>query len=325
MKKKNLAVFIAAAGTAVLLAACQSEGKGIVMKNKAVEGEEAAVGEMGQKQGYKHISAEEARKMMDELTGEIVLDVRTAEEYEESHIPGAVLIPNETIGDTQPEGLELDDTVLVYCRSGNRSRQAAEKLAAIGYRNVYEFGGIMDWPYETETGAYTQAAESGEEKTAEPALADGGMELTGEFKEFEAYNLDVETVNQDILKGYDLTMINIWGTFCSPCIREMPDLGEISREYQDKGFQLIGIPVDVGDDKALEKARQIVEKTGADYLHILPSQDLADIYLNQVTAVPETLFVDGTGTIIESVVGSRSRADWETLIDGLLEKVQADE
>ena len=99
---------------------------------------------------YHKIPAEEAKKRMDQNPDAIVLDVRTQSEYEESHIPRAILIPNETIGGGRPEQLpDLDAEILVYCRSGNRSRQAAEKLVALGYTQVYDFGGIVDWPYET--------------------------------------------------------------------------------------------------------------------------------------------------------------------------------
>jgi len=79
----------------------------------------------------------------------IILDVRTKEEYDAGHIKGAILVPNETIIDEQPELLpDLDAEILVYCRSGNRSAQAANKLIAIGYTNVVDFGGIIDWPYD---------------------------------------------------------------------------------------------------------------------------------------------------------------------------------
>ena len=82
----------------------------------------------------------------------IILDVRSQEEYDEKHIPGAVLVPNETIGTKDiPELPDKDQMILVYCRSGNRSKQAAEKLAALGYTNIIEFGGINDWPGEVET------------------------------------------------------------------------------------------------------------------------------------------------------------------------------
>lgn len=100
---------------------------------------------------YTHITAETAKEMMDTESGYIILDVRTQEEYDESHIPGALLIPNETIGtDDIPELPDMDQLILVYCRSGNRSQQAASKLVDLGYTNIYEFGGIIDWPYETE-------------------------------------------------------------------------------------------------------------------------------------------------------------------------------
>ena len=90
---------------------------------------------------------------MDEESDYIILDVRTAEEYGERHIPGAVNIPNESIGTREiPELPDKEQLIFVYCRSGNRSKQASGKLAALGYTNIVEFGGINDWPGET-TGA----------------------------------------------------------------------------------------------------------------------------------------------------------------------------
>ena len=86
-------------------------------------------------------------------SGYLILDVRTPEEYAERHIPGAVNLPNETIGTEVPPQLpDKEQLLLVYCRSGNRSKQAAGKLAALGYTNVVEFGGINDWPGETVAG-----------------------------------------------------------------------------------------------------------------------------------------------------------------------------
>lgn len=99
---------------------------------------------------YKKLTAAEAKARIDSRENLIILDVRTQSEYDSEHIPNAILIPNERISDSMPELLpELDAEILVYCRSGNRSAQAAKKLIAIGYTNVYDFGGIMDWPYET--------------------------------------------------------------------------------------------------------------------------------------------------------------------------------
>ena len=95
---------------------------------------------------YQMIDQEEAKRMMEQDDGHIVVDVRRIDEYESGHIPGAISIPNETIGSEMPKALpNLEQIILVYCRSGNRSKQAAEKLSKIGYSRIYEFGGILDW------------------------------------------------------------------------------------------------------------------------------------------------------------------------------------
>ena len=102
---------------------------------------------------YRQINMDEAITLMEEESDYIILDVRTPEEFADKHIPGAINIPNETIGTTGiPELPDKDQLILVYCRSGNRSKQASEKLAMLGYTNIVEFGGINDWPGEIETG-----------------------------------------------------------------------------------------------------------------------------------------------------------------------------
>ena len=102
--------------------------------------------------GYEQISQDEARLLMAESEDRIILDVRTKEEYTEGHIPGAICVPNETIGTEMPKELpDKEQLILVYCRSGNRSKKAAEKLVKIGYTNIKEFGGIIDWPYDIVT------------------------------------------------------------------------------------------------------------------------------------------------------------------------------
>ena len=102
--------------------------------------------------GYKQITAEEAKTMIDDLVDEIILDVREQDEYDDKHIPDAVLLPVGMIDEDTAAGVipENDSVVLVYCRSGNRSKIASSALAELGYTQVYEFGGINDWPYETE-------------------------------------------------------------------------------------------------------------------------------------------------------------------------------
>lgn len=263
---------------------------------------------------YQKMTAEEAKARMDSGDEIIVVDVRTAEEFESGHIEGAVLIPNESISDTQPALLsDLDAEILIYCRSGNRSAQAAKKLLAIGYTNVYDFGGIIDWPYETVTGS---------------ADTQDISDTTGILSSFTAIDVDGNTVNESILAGRKLTMVNIWATFCSPCIDEMPELGKLNAEYSDQGFQVVGIVIDTLDSSGqistsqLMLANEIITSTSATYLHLLPSTDLITLKLNQVTAVPETFFVDENGNQIgESYLGSRSKNEWAVIIEDLLSEV----
>lgn len=102
---------------------------------------------------YRQISMSEALELMESEDDYIILDVRTEAEFVEKHIPGAVNIPNETIGEAALSQLpDKGQLILVYCRSGNRSKQASEKLVQLGYSNIVEFGGINDWPGETVSG-----------------------------------------------------------------------------------------------------------------------------------------------------------------------------
>ena len=113
----------------------------------------AGCGAQSEESTYRQVNAEEADSMMEEESGYIILDVRTAQEYSEKHIPGAINIPNETIGTEDiPELPDIEQLILVYCRSGNRSKQASEKLVKLGYTNIVEFGGINDWMGETVSG-----------------------------------------------------------------------------------------------------------------------------------------------------------------------------
>ncbi len=136
--KKNIILFFAA--ILFLLTGCASRGQ-------VMDGD-------GMLNSYKQISQEQAKEMMEKDDGHVVVDVRRQDEYDAGHIPGAILIPNESIGTERPEELpDPDQIILVYCRSGNRSKQAAQKLFDMGYRNIYEFGGITDWTGEIVTEA----------------------------------------------------------------------------------------------------------------------------------------------------------------------------
>lgn len=150
----------------------------------------------------------------------------------------------------------------------------------------------------------------------------------GVLSSFSATDLDGNTVDQSMLADYDLTMVNVWATFCGPCIKEMPDLGALSQEYQDKGVQIIGLVSDVLNsdgtinEDQVQTARDIVSETGAAYTHLLPSEDLYGV-LSQIQYVPTTFFVDSTGAQVGSaVISAQSKDKWIETIDAMLAEVQ---
>ena len=105
----------------------------------------------GSSASYRQVDAETAKELMDTEDDYVILDVRTQAEYDESHIPGAILIPHDTVATAAEDALpDKGQLILVYCRSGNRSKQASQALVDLGYTNVVEFGGINSWPYEIE-------------------------------------------------------------------------------------------------------------------------------------------------------------------------------
>lgn len=267
----------------------------------------------------KVITAEEAKTRMDSGDKVVVVDVRTPKEYKEEHIKGAINVPEQVIADEKTEEYlaDKDAEILVYCKSGNRSATATTRLVKQGYTDVKDFGGIEDWPYEKEKG----------EPKAEKKAKDKGKS-DGILSSFESTDMDNKPVDASIFKGKNLTMINIWATFCGPCIQEMPDLSQLNKEYADKGFQVVGIPVDtMGSDgkisqKMVDTAKDVVKEGKADYLHILPSESLNKAKLSQVQSVPETIFVDENGKQVRgSYIGSRSKEDWAKIIEKLLKEV----
>lgn len=170
-----------------------------------------------------------------------------------------------------------------------------------------------------------EKADAGSSKSSEGSKASDTSSSSASkkiFGTFKSETLEGEAVSDEIFSKADLTMVNIWGTFCGPCIREMPDLGELSREYADKGVQIVGLVSDVGKAKD-EKAEEIVSTTKADYTHIIASQDLMTGILGSVNVVPTTIFVDKEGNQVGDVYsGARDKDEWAGIIDELLNGVQ---
>ncbi|MDF3002015.1 MAG: AhpC/TSA family [Bacillota bacterium] len=151
-----------------------------------------------------------------------------------------------------------------------------------------------------------------------------GADATG-LTSFKTTDIYGEEQTQEIFSGYDLTLVNVWGTFCKPCLNEMPDLGELQKEYEPTGVNIVGIVVDVQDNdmQVIEDqrtlAQEIANTTGAGYPHLLVSTEMIEPVLSQFDAIPASFFVDGDGNIVsEFYIGSKSKDEWKSLIDETL-------
>ncbi|MDE7009691.1 MAG: TlpA family protein disulfide reductase [Oscillospiraceae bacterium] len=137
---------------------------------------------------------------------------------------------------------------------------------------------------------------------------------------FDGTDLEGNAVSQEIFTQSKLTMVNVWATYCNPCLREMPGLGELAAEYDPSEFQLIGIVSDVREGEDLSLVESLVQETGADYPHLLANDSIGQAILSSVSGVPTTFFFDGEGAYLGGVVGAAEKSDWEELIHELLEE-----
>lgn len=173
--------------------------------------------------------------------------------------------------------------------------------------------------------SFAACSSSPEDDTSDASSSDSSS-AAGVLSSFTTVDLDGNEVDESVFEDYEITMINIWATFCGPCINEMPDLQRISESYAQKGVQIIGIVCDVSqnadgiyNEAYLQQAKSIVEATGVKYISLLPSLSLNSAKLNEVTSVPETFFVDKNGNQIgKSYIGSKNYDDWAKIIDELL-------
>lgn len=179
------------------------------------------------------------------------------------------------------------------------------------------------------TGTTSPAASSAQSAPASEAASGAVNTAPGILSSFNAQDLAGNTVTQEVLEGHTLTMVNVWATFCGPCIKEMPELGELSAEYADKGVQIIGMVSDVWtadgaiDPDQVALAQEIADTTGADYLHFIPGEDLYGL-LAQISSVPTTFFVDEAGHQVGSAyLGARDKETWQEILDQMLQEVGA--
>lgn len=148
-------------------------------------------------------------------------------------------------------------------------------------------------------------------------------EISAGQTDFEAQDMDGNTVTSAVFQESKLTMVNVWATYCNPCLSEMPGLGELAGEYDSAEFQIIGIVSDVqenADQETMELAKSLIEQTGASYMHCLLNESLYRALLTDVTAVPTTFFIDENGEVIDTVVGAMDKSKWKEKIDAFLEE-----
>ena len=145
------------------------------------------------------------------------------------------------------------------------------------------------------------------------------------FFTFEATTTEGETWNSDKFANSKLTMINVWGTYCNPCLSEMPALGELAAEYDPAQFQLVGVVCDVMENdstKNIDYAKQLITETKANYPHLLANESVYMSFLGAVSAVPTTFFVRQDGSLIGYLTGALEKENWKALIDDLLSEEQ---
>lgn len=178
--------------------------------------------------------------------------------------------------------------------------------------------GESEAPLQTETEAAGGSAV--QEESPSESAPPSEEEAAPVFITFEGTDLEGNTVSQEDFSQSKLTMVNVWATYCNPCLREMPGLGELAAEYDQSEFQIIGVVSDVteGEDQTLVES--LVQQTGAQYTHLLANDSIGQAILSSVDAVPTTFFFDQEGAYLGGVVGSAEKSDWEDLIHELLEE-----
>lgn len=146
---------------------------------------------------------------------------------------------------------------------------------------------------------------------------------------FSMEDIEGETYTQEMFADYDLTMINVFATWCTPCINEIPDLEQLRGDMADQGVNVVGIVLDAvdysggTDDSAIENAKILAEQTGATYPFLVPDQGLLNGRLAGIAAVPETFFVDKEGNVVgETYTGSRSLEEWKSVVEETLKEVE---
>lgn len=184
--------------------------------------------------------------------------------------------------------------------------------------------GMQDIP-EPTVGENLDSVLVEDEVASEESTESAAPEEEKYYLTFTAKSINGEEVTSDVLANSKLTMLNIWATYCNPCLQEMPDLGQIAAEYDPLEFQIIGILSDVSEQSEQEDidyAKELIAQTQANYPHLLLGQDLYNTLVGGVSAVPTTFFVKQDGEVLGYLTGAMDKASWEELINELLAEVE---
>jgi len=143
-------------------------------------------------------------------------------------------------------------------------------------------------------------------------------------RSFSASDLNGHSIDNSFFAKQRLTMVNVWGTFCGPCIREMPDLAQLPGEFPATDFAILGVIADTPDPANEATARQLTGSTGVTYTNVIPDRSIMNDLLADISVVPTTFFVDHTGTVVGKVLtGSRTKGQWMSVIQGMLASLPA--
>lgn len=249
---------------------------------------------------YKKITADDAKKMMNDDA--IILDVRTTEEFEEAHIPNAVLLSSTEILDKAEMTLaDKEQTILVYCRSGNRSATSAKELIAMGYKNVFDFGGINDWMGETVSGKDNNIMNDTKKEVENPAPA------------FMFTDFDDNTVSLADFEGKKVH-VKFWASWCSICTKSLPETDELSA--MNKDFEVITIVAPgFKGEKSMADFKKWFEGMG--YKNITVLFDENGKYMKEfgVRTFPSSAYIGEDGSLIDFTVGHSSNDKVKAVFD----------
>ena len=255
------------------------------------------------------ISPQDLSELVDHSMYLNLFDLRSGDDFDAGHIPLASSFPLKELKTMIRVALDsgytsMTSPIIVYGESLQESLDAIDILQEFGFTNLSYLESISLWQ---------GTLISMDEET----------QVMGHF-----HTNDIQGNEQDgsILTGYQVTVVNVWATYSSACAHELEELGKLKSYARDRGVQIVGLLSDaVGvsmepDQDILENARQIVDETGADFVHLVPSKELYRKIVGQVTVVPTTFIVDETGAVIQIVVGPQSYDQWKALIDNAIDE-----